>query len=102
MAVTSAASSEMIATSSILTFDLYQIHFKPDVRLNWSLQGTNLMVFHPGITRKPYACISHNGRSVGSGHVMRRLVVDRNRNIVELAILVLGNFVHRCRRPSHI
>lgn len=31
MAVTSAASSEMIATSSILTFDLYQIHINPDV-----------------------------------------------------------------------
>jgi Na+/proline symporter len=37
MAVTSAASSEMIATSSILTFDIYQIHFKPDVRENRSL-----------------------------------------------------------------
>ena len=34
MAVTSAASSEMIATSSILTFDLYQIHFKPNVGSN--------------------------------------------------------------------
>jgi hypothetical protein len=41
MAVTSAASSEMIATSSILTFDLYQIHFKPDVRENQSLPRTH-------------------------------------------------------------
>ena len=38
MAVTSAASSEMIATSSILTFDVYQIHFRPNVS-NLLLEG---------------------------------------------------------------
>ena len=40
MAVTSAASSEMIATSSILTFDLYQIHFRPDVCSKVAMSST--------------------------------------------------------------
>ncbi|KAF9244545.1 Sodium:solute symporter family-domain-containing protein [Melanogaster broomeanus] len=44
MAVTSAASSEMIATSSILTFDLYQIHFKPDASPETLIRVSHVMV----------------------------------------------------------
>lgn len=59
------------------------------------------MVIYLGIARKSYACISHHGRSMGIGHVMCRLIMDRDRGIFELAILVLGNFVYRRCWPRH-
>ncbi|KZT03538.1 Na+/solute symporter [Laetiporus sulphureus 93-53] len=57
MAVTSAASSEMIATSSILTFDLYQIHFKPDASPEVLIRVSHIMVGVWGITMSCVACL---------------------------------------------
>ncbi|GBE80408.1 Sodium:solute symporter family-domain-containing protein [Sparassis latifolia] len=57
MAVTSAASSEMIATSSILTFDLYQIHFKPDASPETLIRVSHLMVAIWAIIMSCIACL---------------------------------------------
>ncbi|GBE84789.1 predicted protein [Sparassis crispa] len=57
MAVTSAASSEMIATSSILTFDLYQIHFKPDAPPETLIKVSHIMVGIWAIIMSSVACL---------------------------------------------
>ncbi|KAL6305582.1 hypothetical protein BKA93DRAFT_692847, partial [Sparassis latifolia] len=57
MAVTSAASSEMIATSSILTFDLYQIHFKPDAPPEMLIKVSHIMVGIWAIIMSSVACL---------------------------------------------
>ncbi|KAH9925239.1 Sodium:solute symporter family-domain-containing protein [Fomitopsis serialis] len=57
MAVTSAASSEMIATSSILTFDLYQIHFKPDASPEVLIRVSHIMVAVWAIVMSCVACL---------------------------------------------
>ncbi|KAH9949091.1 Sodium:solute symporter family-domain-containing protein [Amylocystis lapponica] len=44
MAVTSSASAEMIATSSVLTFDLYKIHFRPDASPETLVRVSHVMV----------------------------------------------------------
>ncbi|KAH9949092.1 Sodium:solute symporter family-domain-containing protein [Amylocystis lapponica] len=57
MAVTSAASSEMIATSSILTFDLYQIHFKPDASPETLIRVSHVMVGVWALIMSSVACL---------------------------------------------
>ncbi|EIW86873.1 Na+/solute symporter [Coniophora puteana RWD-64-598 SS2] len=62
MAVTSASSSEMIATSSILTFDIYQIHFKPDASPEMLIRMSHIMV---GIWAVVMACIASLWNGIG-------------------------------------
>ncbi|KAI0736599.1 Sodium:solute symporter family-domain-containing protein [Fomitopsis betulina] len=57
MAVTSAASSEMIATSSILTFDLYQIHINPDASPESLIRVSHIMVGAWAIIMSCVACL---------------------------------------------
>ncbi|PCH38693.1 Na+/solute symporter [Wolfiporia cocos MD-104 SS10] len=57
MAVTSAASSEMIATSSILTFDIYQIHLDPDASPDVLIRISHIMVGIWAIIMSCIACL---------------------------------------------
>ncbi|PCH42903.1 Na+/solute symporter [Wolfiporia cocos MD-104 SS10] len=57
MAVTSAASSEMIATSSVLTFDIYQLHIKPDATPERLIRVSHAMVAIWAIVMSCVACI---------------------------------------------
>ncbi|KIJ64934.1 hypothetical protein HYDPIDRAFT_89896 [Hydnomerulius pinastri MD-312] len=57
MAVTSASSSEMIATSSILTFDIYQIHFRPDASPESLVRVSHVMVAVWALVMSCVACL---------------------------------------------
>ncbi|KAF9813666.1 hypothetical protein IEO21_05437 [Rhodonia placenta] len=57
MAVTSASSSEMIATSSVLTFDIYQLHINPEASPERLIRVSHLMVAIWAIVMSSVACI---------------------------------------------
>lgn len=57
MAVTSSSSSELIAVSSILTFDVYKMYFNPDATSDKLIQVSHIMICVFGVTMAIFACI---------------------------------------------
>lgn len=57
MAVTSCASAELIAVSSVLTFDIYKTYIKPNATPNQLIFVSHLMICVFGLTMAVFACI---------------------------------------------
>lgn len=57
MAVTSCASAELIAVSSILTFDVYKTYIKPDAAPHQMIRMAHINVCVFGLTMAIFACI---------------------------------------------
>lgn len=57
MAVTSCASAELIAVSSILTFDIYKTYFKRDAQPSQLIVVSHIMICVFGATMAIFACI---------------------------------------------
>ncbi|KAJ5819913.1 hypothetical protein N7474_005504 [Penicillium riverlandense] len=57
MAVTSSASSELIAVSSILTFDIYKIYVKPSATPEQLIFVSHVMICFFGLIMATFACI---------------------------------------------
>ncbi|KAI9818861.1 MAG: hypothetical protein M1827_007682 [Pycnora praestabilis] len=57
MAVTSCASAELIAVSSVLTFDIYKTYVKPHAKPNQLIFISHIMICVFGLTMAIFACI---------------------------------------------
>jgi hypothetical protein len=57
MAVTSSSSSELIAVSSILTFDVYKMYFKPLATPEQLIRMSHIMICVFGMIMAAFACI---------------------------------------------
>ncbi|MCJ1360295.1 MAG: hypothetical protein MMC33_010300 [Icmadophila ericetorum] len=57
MAVTSCASAELIAVSSVLTFDIYKTYVKPNASPNQLIFISHAMICVFGLTMSAFACI---------------------------------------------
>lgn len=57
MAVTSSSSSELIAVSSILTFDVYKVYIKPDATPEQLINISHIMIGVFGLVMATFACI---------------------------------------------
>ncbi|KAF2116617.1 SSS family solute:Na+ symporter [Lophiotrema nucula] len=57
MAVTSSSSSELIAVSSILTFDIYKTYMKPDASPKQLIFVSHIMICVFGVVMAAFACI---------------------------------------------
>ncbi|OCL03550.1 solute symporter family transporter [Glonium stellatum] len=57
MAVTSCASAELIAVSSLLTFDVYKTYFKPKAKPSQLIFVSHVMICVFGLTMAVFACI---------------------------------------------
>ncbi|OAG34371.1 hypothetical protein AYO21_11490 [Fonsecaea monophora] len=57
MAVTSSSSSELIATSSILTFDVYKVYIKPNATPKDLIFVSHVMICFFGLVMAAFACI---------------------------------------------
>jgi urea-proton symporter len=57
MAVTSSSSSELIAVSSILTFDVYKVYFKPHATSDQLIKISHIMICVFGVVMAVFACI---------------------------------------------
>lgn len=66
MAVTSSASSELIAVSSILTFDVYKVYFKPHATPEQLINISHMMICVFGLVMACVACI-WNGIGIDLG-----------------------------------
>lgn len=57
MAVTSSSSSELIAVSSILTFDVYKTYFNPNAQSDKLIQVSHIMICVFGLVMAVAACM---------------------------------------------
>jgi hypothetical protein len=57
MAVTSSSSSELIAVSSILTFDVYKMYFRPHATPEELIKISHIMICVFGLVMAAFACI---------------------------------------------
>jgi hypothetical protein len=57
MAVTSSSSSELIAVSSILTFDIYKMYFKPKATPDQLIFVSHMMICIFGVVMASFACL---------------------------------------------
>jgi Na+/proline symporter len=66
MAVTSCASAELIAVSSLLTFDVYKEYFQPKATPKQLIFVSHVMICVFGLTMSVFACI-WNAASIDLG-----------------------------------